>query len=310
MAPFPRSELKHQDSTVLMTFKECARKYFYMYVLGYKRENNPPYFTLGTVYHKFRELLEVEYKLAEDKKDLSMVIMKAYLPSIALWDKIYKAPPLDDKFFWLNKDILIADLNVAIEHWKHEKAVNTYQILAVEQPFTLEVSPGIYRTGRADVIVKWMGKIWGKDYKTSTSQPQYYPNTLDPNDQFDGYTWGESVLQYGEFSERKRVAGQIVECLFNTKPNKDGKIKPPVIKTFTANRNLYQIQTWIKELADWNDFLQRCRDRDSWPMNQKSCKYCEFRPVCTASSESAQMSELKRNYTIKLWNPADLHAND
>ena len=55
--------------------------------------------------------------------------------------------------------------------------------------------------GRADQIVKWSGKVWGRDFKTSSKDGAFYQRQLDPNEQFTGYTYAE-----GKFVKRNTRA--------------------------------------------------------------------------------------------------------
>lgn len=286
MAAFKRHEPVIMDSTAMMTYKTCPRKYFYRIVLGFSPKETAEYFAFGTAYHKFREVLQ--RKADVDK----LPVQEAFIEALKVAEAFYpeaKQPKLGSKWDFLTKDRLRQSCYKAFEHWLKERLDGHIRVIAFEQPFILELADGTKIAGRADNIVDWRHEIWGRDFKTSSKLGPFYSRTLEPNDQFTRYTFGEAAVT------GRKVKGQIVEVLFNSK--KEG----PKIEVFTTTRSEGQIARWLQEHSFWISLIEKSRNEDMYPMNEKSCSFCEYHSVCKAASESGQMSQLKAYYKVEPW---------
>jgi hypothetical protein len=282
------------DSTSMMTFKTCPRKYFYRIILGYVPKGTAPYFAYGSAYHVFRDVLETTYK---SNKDYKKCFEAAFLAALTYWQKHGEEPVVGTRWDFLTQGRLVKTCQVAYEHWKKEKEQNKIIVIANEQPFVIAMPDGTLIAGRFDQIIRWNGKPWGRDFKTSSKMGAYYQRTLEPNDQFTRYTYAQGKLT-GEY-----VQGQVVEVMYNTKS------AGPKIEQFTTSRSRDQLETWEEEHEFWVSLLKICRDTDNYPMNEKSCSFCEYHSVCKQPSESSMMYQLDNYYNVKPWdctvNPKD-----
>jgi hypothetical protein len=278
MARFERCEPAIIDSSAAQTFKRCHRQYFYRYVLGWKTKKEPEFFRFGRAYHKFREILE-------RTQDFKTALIEAQ----TLFRKGGGDPVVGSKYDFLTELRLLKSCSVAHEHWKKEKFLKVIEVIAIEQPFNVELSDGSRTSGRADQIVKWNGKLWGRDFKTTSKMGKYYERSLEPNDQFTRYTFAEGKL-CGE-----SLNGQIVEALYNTK--KEG----PSIHQFLATRTPTQVAVWESEQRFYNMVLNTCRATDTWPMNENACWLCDYHSVCKTPTENMQMNRLENDYVYSPW---------
>jgi CRISPR/Cas system-associated exonuclease Cas4 (RecB family) len=298
MKDFPRHEPVIIDSTAMMTYKACPRQYFYRMVLGFVPKEDKPYFAFGSAYHLFREKLE---HYTKNQKQPMEAFKDAALDGLMYLKKHLPPVKEDDKWSFLNETRLKKSMEVAFTNWLLEKRNKRIEVIAYEQPFTLQLPDGTWIAGRADQIVKWNGKLWGRDFKTSSqmsgAKPSpFYQRGLEPNDQFTRYTYAESILQGWDCnSEVNRVQGQIIEALFNSKTN------GPVIETYTTTRTLAQLKRWELEHGFWKDMIESSREKDLYPMNEKSCNFCPYHSVCKTPSEAAQMHELRTFYRTEPW---------
>lgn len=313
MSNFSRHEPVIMDSTAVMTYKTCPRKYFYRIVLGFVPPIKYSYFAFGSAYHLFREVIEKEWMKGE--RDIKSIVLKGIEAASDYCDK-HLVTPLEGKWSFQTKDRLISSCLTASKWWKDEKDAGFIKVLASEQPFRLilpsNVQPeGIIIAGRADQIISVQGRIWGRDFKT-TSQAggkggglsPFYSNTLEPNDQFTRYTYAETILQFGELLDnpRSRVQGQYVEVLINNATS------GPKIEALTTQRSKTQLEVWMTEHDEWMKFMAISRESDIWPMNEKSCNFCEYRKVCTMSNVTTQMTVLNNEYEVEPWN-CEAHAD-
>lgn len=276
MPNLPRYEPLFQDHSATIVYKNCARRYFYRIVLG-RVPRAEPYqviFDFGSAYHKFREILELEsYGKAME-----------YIMSVTL-----TKPAPGSKFEYLNEMRLLKTCQAAYEHWQNEKKQKRIEVVAVEQPFNVELAPGLFISGRADQIVKWNGKLWGRDWKTTSKDQNAFSRGIDPNDQAVRYIVGESLL-HGQ-----QIQGIIFEAVYNT------KTIGPKIFSVLSSRVKYQLDQWTKEQIFLNDNLKRSRELDIWPMEEHNCSWCPYADVCRKTSEQAMEGTLKQNYLLKPW---------
>lgn len=280
------------DSTAMTTFMTCPRKYFYRIVLGYTPKTTQPYFAFGSAYHKFRETLTLVMDSKLDGKSYTeeQALLLASAAAISYADKHLKTPIKGTSSFdFLTLDRLKLSLVTSFKHWKEERKRGQIKVLAPEQPFSIQLPDGTWIAGRYDEIVSWNGRLWVRDFKTSSKQGPWYERGLEPNDQFTRYAYAASQLS------GKHIQGVVVEVLFNS------KTQGPEIKTYTTGRTKSQIDNWLKEHLWWVKQIDSCRDVDMWPMNPKSCAMCEFHKVCKAPSESGQMSVLKTDFKHSPW---------
>jgi hypothetical protein len=305
MAKYDRYEPVILDHTAMISAKTCKRKYFYQIVLGRVPKEDAIYFAWGSAYHKFREILERQYgygnlkplKFDEQLANASFVI--AANAGVDYWRKHGKDQGVDDKFSWMTSPRLLKSFAVAFKHWMLEKQQGKIEILAVEQAFNIQLPDGSYRSGRADQIIKWNGKTWGRDFKTSSKDGVFYARTLDPNEQFTGYTYAEGKLT-GE-----QIQGQIIEVLYNAKATKKEE-KGPEIVVLTASRTDYQLEMWEKEHMFYKKIIDMCRSEDIWPMEEVGCSFCPYHAVCKQGSEAGMMYQLESQFNVRPWNNAEI----
>lgn len=290
----PRYEPKIADHSSIICAKRCKREYFLRIVLGYESKKKPAFFTFGSAYHKFREVLETSKADTTELKGA-----EALEAAVKLWNKEQgQNPPVDDKFSYLNLGRLIDSCKVAYKHWLLEKEKGRIEVLAVEQDFVIQMPDGSYTRGKADQIVKWNGKPWGRDFKTSSKNQQFYARSLEPNDQFSRYTYSEAKLT-GTI-----VQGQIIEVLYNT------KTQGPKIIEYLASRTQKQLEVWAQEQVFYNKILKLMRDEDCYPMEEVNCQYCKFHSVCKQPTEQAMLAKLQSEFVVKPWDPTNRDTDE
>lgn len=293
-----RAEPHLRDSTAVTRFQECPRKYFYSMVLGYKKDDDAPWLSFGNAYHKFREVLELHWLADPSLANSPDYVIAALERATKYFKKHHKPIDKGSKWEFMNIDRLTQSCMLAAQHWLREKKEKRIIVLAIEQPFQIQLDDGEIIAGRFDQTVDFSGKIWGRDFKTSSKNPSYYASSLSPNDQFTRYTYAENKLvgwDENDQSQRPPVSGQLIEVIFGNKTLK------PIIETYPAQRTKEEMLTWKKEQLHLHKLMRECREEDVWPMNTKSCNFCEYRKVCSASSESMQQSILKNNYRHEPW---------
>ena len=298
MPRFDRVEPKILDATAMNEYKDCPRRYFFKIVLGFTPKETAVYFTFGTAYHKFREELEL------NKGDFKGALLRA----LAYWDKEQgDDPPVGSgKWEFMTRLRLMQSCKFGFDQYTKEKEQGFIEVLSVEQPFNVELVPGSgeYTSGRFDQIIRRNGKVWGRDFKTTSKQLMYYERGLTPNDQFTRYTFAESLLT-GE-----RVQGQLIEVLFNAKGTKAGTNSGPEIRTYIVSRTDFELADWLQNELFMRKTLQSSREADVWPMNEKGCTFCQFHSVCKMGNEGAQANKLMSEFVVREWDNTKVGVDD
>lgn len=318
MGKLQRYEPVVQDHSAVSVAHRCKRKYFLRVVLGFVERSSPQYFGFGSCYHKFREVLEKQwlgitpYTAPSPQERIqpewqTAAFGVALQAAMDLWKKKkMKDPPPDDKWGFMTQARMIESCAVAFKHWQREKDQGRIEVLACEQNFIVPLPDGTKVAGKADQIIRWNGKLWGRDFKTSSKeQNAYYARTLDPNDQFTRYTWAESELSGVRFNgdgtiTGTPVQGQLVEVLFNAKPTKKEQ-KGPSVHAHIASRSPTQLVAWVKEQVFYSKLLELLRENDNYPMEPAACSFCEFHSVCKTSGERAMMAKLEAEFRVEPW---------
>jgi hypothetical protein len=302
----PRYEPQVKDSSVIMTYKNCPLEYFYRYVLGYTRQGNPAYLAFGTCYHFYRERLEIEFKkfieaneAKEDATDMAYFI--AAQDTLKLWDSLSQNITPDVKWEFLNKGLLKTSMEyVWKNHWKKEKLVGAMTVIATEQPFNIQIGDGTntwWIGGRADQVAKWNGRVWGKDFKTSSKEDRWFVRGINPNHQFPFYTVSEEII-HGQ-----PIQGQIVEMLYNGDPPKKAttKSRGPEIFVHPVSYTTEEKENFKEELMYWLGLMDRSRETDTYVKNENRCTFCQFHEVCQNSNDRGREQTLKQKYKIQIW---------
>jgi hypothetical protein len=246
-------------------------------------------FDFGKAYHSFREHLELNFQSG-----------KSHEESLALALKVALDSPLvagEGKYEFYNKQRLAQTCLVAFEHWKVEKQRGAIEVIAIEQPFNIELGNGKFISGRADQIIRWNGYIWGRDFKTTSKIEQYFTATLDPNDQATRYIYAESKLHIGSEAVKngKFIKGIVFEVIQNTKTT------TPKIYNSMITKNKYQLETWEREQLFLHELLDLCIQKDEWAMHESACTFCDYSKVCKAPSESSQENILRNEFQLSPW---------
>jgi len=302
MPKYNRYEPKIRDSTSIKSWKTCQRKYFYEIVLGFSSRETPPYFAWGSAYHKFREVLEVAYGFGHGKPEkfddtkAAEAYVAATQAGLAYWKKHGREQPQDpkNKYAFMTTERLLKSFIEAFKHWSLEKKQGRIEVIAVEQAFNVQLSDGSSTSGRADQIVRWNGRLWGRDWKTTSKDTAFYTRQLEPNDQFTRYTLAEGKLS-GE-----QIQGQFVEVLYNANATKNDTKGPKIIE-FTTSRTPQQLAIFEREQIFINKQLELNRMYDIWPMHEPACPFCPFHSVCSRPTEAGMMAQLEQHFKIAPW---------
>jgi hypothetical protein len=300
MARFRRYEPLIKDSHATKVYKQCPKMYFLQIVLGFNSPEKFVIFAWGSAYHKFREVLERTYGFGSDKPPqfdadkAREALIAGTLVGLEYWRKHGEDQEPGSKWGFMTADRLLLSFKRAYTHWQREKEQNQIEVVAVEQAFNVQLRDGSRTSGRFDQLVRWLGVLWNRDFKSTTKDSAFYARQLDPNDQFTRYTLAGSYLA-GE-----PVQGAIVELLYNNNPTRN-KTHGPDIFPLTTSRTKEQLDTFEKEVTTLNRKLAINRELDVWEKNEGACAFCPYHSVCTQPSEEAEMEKLEQHFIVRPW---------
>lgn len=300
MAKYDRYEPLMKGSSAYRLWKTCPRLYFLQVVLGRVPKEQAIVLLWGSAYHHFRYILELKYGVGADapKKFDEAKATEAYaeaaMQGLAMFKKEATVQPPGTKFEFMTPERLLKSFIVAYKHWAKEKQQGRIEVIAIEQVCNIRLADGSYTNMRADQIIRWNNKPWGRDFKSTTKDSDFFARSLEPNDQFTRYTLIEGQI-VGE-----PVQGQFVELLYNAKPTKN-KTNGPEIIELTTSRTPIQLAEFEKDNVVTNKQIAISRADDRWPMHEISCPFCPMRGVCTKPTENGMMAHLEMYYDVKPW---------
>lgn len=309
MARMDRYEPLVRSSSAIRLWKTCNRYYFLRVVLGWVPKDKEIVLLWGSSYHHFRYILELRYGVGKDappKFDAEKganAFAEASQQGLAMFKKGNLVAAPGTKFEFMTTERLLKSFIVAYKHWSKEKQQGRIEVVAVEQVCNIKLSDGTYTSIRADQIIRWNGKLWGRDFKTTTKDSAFFARQLEPNDQFTRYTLVESRVT-GE-----PVQGQFVELLWNAKPTKN-KTNGPEIVELTTSRTPNQLLEFEADHEIINQQIALSRKADRWPMEEISCPFCPMHSVCQKPTENGMMAALEMHYVVSPWDNTRVGEDD
>ena len=161
---------------------------------------------------------------------------------------------------------------------------------AVELSFKFEVEHGLLLCGHMDRIVDFIGDRYVMDHKTTkeTLGP-YYFKRYSPDNQVSLYAVAAQIAY------ATPVAGVIIDAA-------------QIAVGFTrfeqgfASRQKPMLDKWLDDFYIWAGLQAAFADAGHYPMNDKSCRFCDFKTVCS-SSPVIRQKVLDGEFTRREWNP-------
>jgi len=304
MKQFPRHELLHKDHSGIIVAKGCLRKYFYREVINLvPRENNVIFLPWGTAYHIFQERLSELYGYGEneppryDEEKAKASFKQAASEATKYWHEHGEDQKVGTKYDWFTTERFYASCVEAFEFWVNERKLGRVKIISIEQYFNVQIKDGRYVQGRTDEVVEIKDELWGRDYKSTSKPQEWFKNGLNPNNQIRTYTYGTSKLA------SRHVRGLLIQALYNGKSTKKGDKGPDVFEEIIEVSD-YELNIWEEEQVQWNNILELCREKDIWPQNESQCSWCEYRIVCSKSSEASMVYTLENKFQHRLRDPS------
>lgn len=293
------------DSTSLGVFKECARKYYYSMVLGYRPHGLSIHLKFGLIVHSALELydrVKAERGEAFDHEEAVDKVVDHVLTET--WDREAERP-WDSEDSYKNRHTLLRTVIWYLEAYKDDPAQTI--ILANGKPaveLTFKLSLGMWVpgggqdylfTGHMDRVVEYCGGQYVMDRKTSKSElnARYFKG-YSPDNQMSAYSLASNIIYDAP------VQGVIIDGMHIQVGATN------FARGFTL-RTEAQLEEWLVETQGWIRLAEHYAEKHFYPMNDKSCHNyggCPFREVCSKDPRVRQ-NFLDTNFKIERWNPLD-----
>lgn len=290
------------DSTSLTEFKRCARRYYYMIVLGYQSKHESVDLAFGILAHSTRERYD-HLRAAQRGHEDALEEAIAWLLK-ATWKRELGRP-------WLSGDPVKNRLTlVRTMVWYLDKFENDplrTVILADGRPaveLAYAFDPGFEpaSTGEKFLLCGHLDRLaqlgdaedaYVVDLKsTKHSLDARYFSHFTPHTQFSGYIVASKVVFH------LPVVGLIVDAA-------QVLVSGSRFERALITRSEEQNEEFLRGTSQWLRLMDEYARTGEWPMNESSCGMyggCQFRDVC-AKSPGARQVWLDAGFRKRSWDP-------
>ena len=285
------------DSTTLSTLKTCLRKYELSFREDWVPKGENAHLKFGILAHKGREHY---YKFHDINIDHDKALAKTLIEVTRLAGDYTSGHYEPWNSNHERKDLyhLLLLLVSYLDHYREDN-LETYQLAngqpAVELSFKLDIEPPWMLSGHLDRVVRFDGKVYLTDLKTTTSTlNQRYFDQYKPNNQMALYDFaGQSILP-------DKPAGIIIDaCQILADGIQLGRR--------IVLRNDVERQEWYDGLLYHLETAEMLSHSTGWPMNDTACDHyggCPFQAVCSLPP-NLRSRELAARFEHKIWDPTE-----
>jgi len=286
--PYPFQSPLKLDNTKRETYRQCERKYFYQYVMGYKPIMGSTALRYGIVWHK---VLEAFYRHVADNgwtRD-GKAIEAGVFAGQEEWNR-YSAK---QEFYEDYRDLknLFTSFMKYIDHFAADEGFikiiepeQTFKILIEPTPEELILFPRLVPflfTGKLDLAIELNGLPWRTEFKTTGQALAIQKSRLHRRAQYMGYLWAANQ-DIGVKPEGMLV---MLHYLSAYKSKKTGLYGEPKID-FDRSPEIFDkgdLDNWKLSFLSTAERLMIEQERMVWPMNHESCYIygrCTFCNLC------------------------------
>ena len=296
------------DSTSLGQLKECPRKYELALVEGWEpKGSRNVHLEFGIWMHSGRE--HYYHSRAKGLPHEESLLRALHFVLTGTWNRVLNRPWTSDDP-QKNRATLVRSLCWYLDQWASdpmETLILANGTPAVELSFrfdtglrTASTAEPILLCGHLDRVGKLGDNIYLSDLKTTKhtikgfSAAEYFAQ-FSPDNQMSLYDIAGKVVY------DLPVSGLMVDAV-------------QVAATFTRfhrspiSRNDSQREEWFRSFEVYVRAAEGYAQADFWPMNDKACFRCHFRPICARPPGARQMW-LEAEYQRRSWDPSVPRGN-
>ena len=287
------------DSTMLGTYKECAKRFYYQHILGFQPRRLSVHLEFGRLYHASLERYEHARARGLSHQDSTEAMVHWALS--ASWNMIE-----DETNPEKTRATLLRSIVWKVEDQKTsplETVILSNGKPAIELSFrfaAFEVAGEVIQlTGHLDKVATFQGTPWVIDHKTTKGAlSSAYFRQFSPNNQMSLYTVAGKVILGQPASGVIVQAAQVL-------------VNGTRFAMHQVTRSQGVLNEWMEDAQYWVTLAHHSALTNHWPMNDKSCgNYggCPFQAVC-AIAPNHRKSWLKDGFDAWAWNPLDTRGD-
>lgn len=284
------------DNTSIGLYKTCPKKYYYSIVCGYEPRTMAPALSFGIAIHSIFENWHKQIASGLDKHT-------ALISVVRLAGQLGEYLPAGDTS--RTKETLVRSIVWYFDQFWDDKTITVLEPSgkpAIEYHFQLPfmdyLGYEVLICGHLDRMVKWQGKVYISDYKTT----KY---TID-NRFFSQFKPGTQMPLY-------LTACHIISETVANLPSANGVIIDGIQLGVNFSRfarhvvefSLEEINEYIEDLKYWIMQAMNACKTGYFPQNTESCqKYsgCQYLEICSKPPARRQMF-LDGNFVKRIWDP-------
>ena len=313
-----------RDNARVKDHRTCNRYYYFRHKRHIVPDKKAPPLIFGDCWHTSQDVVwpgaKVEPRLSDD--ELTELAYQAFLNR---WMENGLPHPnqmdddLIDTFGTRVPNTAFFMLGNYIE--KRRSFIEGLELLEVEKPFAVPIYPNrpdILYVGRLDKVVRWEGRVWVIEHKSTawgskSGFNSVYLDTFSPDSQIDGYMHAVRML-YG-----KEAKGILIDCALVHKTYHEHFTLIPI------ERSTPNLDAWLWELRHELELMEVNEDRllntdihradpstfqTAYPKNTTACiqfmRPCPYLDICKTVSNPALMpDEPPKGFKESKWEPFD-----
>ncbi len=312
--------MQFKDNTRVSDHRKCNRYYYIRHIRHFVPDVTAPPLVFGSCWHAS---MDVVWKAIHEFPQLGSdeITELAYAEFVRMWMEDYALPHPDDLTEDQRETFKMRIPQTAFfmlgNYIQHRRAfIEKIELIAVEKPFAVPIfedNPDVLYVGRLDKVVKWDGRIWVIEHKTTSwggvkaGISGVYADSFSPNSQIDGYVHAAKML-YGPSAK-----GVMIDAAFVNKTFHDHFMFLPI------ERAVPHLDAWLSEvqheihLMELNDKTLNYDSSDStfmraYPKNTGSCiqfmRPCPYMDICkTISNPETDIIKTPLGFKTHKWEP-------
>ena len=290
------------DNSRRSTFTKCPYRYDLAYNRGITPVKGSTSLRYGSTFHAGMEGLYSHVKEHGWTRD-GEALTRAVEYAKKEWDTLSEKQSFysDYKDF----DNFVKSMVLYLNHFAADEGM--IEVISTEKAFKIQISPGIWFTGRLDLEMKFSGLCWINEFKTTGKDINFVANQQNRDYQFVGYTYAIKRVYKDVMPEGILVTYHHLSAYKSKKTGEYGESKilfDRIPQFFTE-----------QDLKDWKDsflhtaaLIRDCETMDFWPRQYDSCHVygsCPYLFLCEQKMPRGE-DRLAGEYIIKEpWNVLD-----
>jgi hypothetical protein len=259
---------------------------------GYTPKKMGLHLFFGLIYHEGLESYDRLKAEGIDHETAIRRVVRLVLGRTWVEDK-----PWDSEDQYKSRATLLRSVVWYLEQYQNDPA-KTFILAngkpAVELSFKMELDEGVgdkpyVLSGHIDRVVDFAGETYVMDHKTTKSAlSRTYYNSYEPDNQMSLYTLATQVVFNAQ------VRGVIIDAA------QIGVNFTRFDRGITL-RTEQQLEEWLVDAKRWFKLAEYFAKENYWPTNDKACKFCDFRNVCSKDPGVRHM--FLTDFEKRQWNP-------